>query len=73
VKSGRDRGQGTKAVHGLLESRRGPLNPPIVQSSTVSDGQRRAAGVDPGTVPLSVGVEDAADLVADVLSARDAV
>ena len=30
----RPRGQGTKAVHGMLESRRGPLNPPIVQSST---------------------------------------
>ena len=31
-----------------------------------SDEQLRAAGVDPGLVRLSLGVEDAADLVADV-------
>jgi len=34
--------------------------------------QLQAAGVDPGTVRLSVGVEDAVDLVADVRSALDA-
>jgi cystathionine beta-lyase/cystathionine gamma-synthase len=31
-----------------------------------SDRQRAAAGVDPGTVRLSLGIEDAADLIADV-------
>jgi cystathionine beta-lyase/cystathionine gamma-synthase len=31
-----------------------------------SDEQLRAAGIDPGTVRLSLGVEDAADLIADV-------
>ncbi len=34
--------------------------------------QLLAAGVDPGTVRLSVGVEDAADLIADVKAALDA-
>jgi cystathionine beta-lyase/cystathionine gamma-synthase len=32
----------------------------------VSDQQRAAAGFDPGTVRLSLGVEDAADLIDDV-------
>jgi cystathionine beta-lyase/cystathionine gamma-synthase len=31
-----------------------------------SDQQRAAAGLDPGTVRLSLGIEDAADLIADV-------
>ena len=30
-----------------------------------SDEQLRAAGVDPGMVRVSLGVEDAADLIAD--------
>jgi cystathionine beta-lyase/cystathionine gamma-synthase len=32
----------------------------------LSDEQLRVAGIDPGTVRLSLGVEDAADLIADV-------
>jgi cystathionine beta-lyase/cystathionine gamma-synthase len=38
-----------------------------------TDEQLRLAGVDPGTVRLSIGVEDAADLIADVRSALDAI
>jgi cystathionine beta-lyase/cystathionine gamma-synthase len=38
-----------------------------------TDEQLRSAGVDPGTVRLSIGVEDAADIVADVRAALAAV
>jgi cystathionine gamma-lyase len=34
-----------------------------------TDEQLRAAGIDPGTVRLSLGVEDAADIIADVAQA----
>jgi methionine-gamma-lyase len=32
----------------------------------MTEAQLREAGVDPGTVRVSLGVEDAADIVADV-------
>jgi methionine-gamma-lyase len=35
-------------------------------SGTLSEEQMRASGVDPGLVRLSVGLEDAADLIADL-------
>jgi cystathionine beta-lyase/cystathionine gamma-synthase len=38
-----------------------------------SDEQLRAAGIDPGMVRVSLGVEDAADLIADVERALDSV
>jgi cystathionine beta-lyase/cystathionine gamma-synthase len=38
-----------------------------------TDAQLAAAGVDPGSVRLSLGVEDAADVMADVLGALDAI
>jgi cystathionine beta-lyase/cystathionine gamma-synthase len=33
---------------------------------TLSEEQMRASGVDPGLVRLSVGLEDPADLIADL-------
>jgi cystathionine beta-lyase/cystathionine gamma-synthase len=38
-----------------------------------TDAQLAAAGVDPGSVRLALGVEDAADVIADVLRALDAI
>ena len=35
-------------------------------SGTLTEEQMRASGVDPGLVRLSVGLEDAADLIADL-------
>jgi cystathionine gamma-lyase len=37
-----------------------------VWSGTLTEEQTRAAGVDPGLIRLSVGLEDAADLIADL-------
>ena len=51
----RPRGPGTQAVHGRHGARSGPLAPPIA-----------TAGIEPGLVRLSIGVEDEADLVADL-------
>jgi len=38
-----------------------------------SEAQLRAAGIDPGLVRVSLGVEDAADLIADADAALAAV
>ncbi len=47
--------------------------PVLTSHHGYSDEELRAAGVDPGMVRLSMGVEDAADLIADVDRALAAV
>ena len=39
----------------------------------MTDAQLKEAGVDPGSVRLSLGVEDAEDVIADVLRALETV
>jgi cystathionine gamma-lyase len=40
--------------------------------ASIPEAQRRAAGITPQLVRLSVGIEDAADLIADLDQALDA-
>jgi cystathionine gamma-lyase len=40
--------------------------------SSIPEDQRRAAGITPQLVRLSVGIEDAADLIADLDQALEA-
>ena len=48
-------------------------HPATTTHQRLSDAQKDALGITPGLVRLSVGLEDAEDLVADVLQALDAV
>ena len=47
--------------------------PVLTSHHGLDDAQLAEAGVDPGSVRLSLGVEDAADVVADVLRALESV
>ena len=47
--------------------------PAVMSFHELDDEGLAALGIDPGLVRLSVGVEETADVVADALSALDAV
>lgn len=49
------------------------IHPASTTHSQLSDEQKRAAGAGPDTVRLSVGIEDAADIIADLDQALAAV
>lgn len=42
------------------------VHPASTTHSQLTDDQQRSAGVDPGLVRLSVGIEDVADIIADL-------
>lgn len=46
-------------------------HPPTMTHASMTEDARRAAGIGEGLVRLSVGIEDGADLVEDVLTAMD--
>ncbi|MEM1067030.1 MAG: PLP-dependent transferase, partial [Pseudomonadota bacterium] len=48
-------------------------HPATTTHQRLSDEQRAALGITPGLVRLSVGIEDAGDLIADLRQALDAV
>jgi cystathionine beta-lyase/cystathionine gamma-synthase len=63
------RGPGTRAVHGGhgLGGVESLASLPVLSSQRgLPEAAVRAAGIDPGMVRLSIGVEDEADLVADL-------
>jgi O-acetylhomoserine (thiol)-lyase len=47
------------------------LHPASHTHRQLSDEQLRAAGIDPGLMRLSVGLEDADDIIADLSQALD--
>ncbi len=49
------------------------MHPASTSHRQLTDDELRAAGIGPGTVRMSVGIEDADDLTADVRRALDGV
>ena len=60
-------------VANLGDTRSLAIHPASTTHSQLSGEQLRAAGVGEGTIRLSVGIEDSADLIADLEQALGSV
>jgi O-succinylhomoserine sulfhydrylase len=56
----------------LGDTRTVVTHPASTTHSKLSDEERSAVGIYPGSIRVSVGLEDISDIIADILQAMDA-